>query len=53
MRTQFGVSDGVSNIPMPGEILNEPGIKPLVSQHVAGAMPQHVRMEAWFIFNHF
>jgi hypothetical protein len=44
MRTLFGIADRVPDISMAPKILNEPGIQTPVNQHVAGRMPQHVRV---------
>jgi len=45
MRAELCVRDGIPNIPMTEEILNEPCIQPLVREHVTGAVAQHVRMD--------
>ena len=45
MRAELCVSDRITNIPMPQEILDQPRVQPLICQHVSGAVPEHVGMD--------
>ena len=45
LRAELGVSDGVPDVPVAEEILNEPGVQARVSEHVARAVTKHVRVD--------
>jgi len=45
MWAKFRVPDGVPDVPMAEEILDQPRVQSLVSKHVPGAMPKHMWMD--------
>ncbi len=43
-RIRGRVPHRMPDIPVPQIILNQPGVRPVISQRIAAGMPQHMRM---------